>query len=34
MNDGFGLSAYGLNKIIYCKILEARWDEILKNKDL
>ena len=34
MNDGFGLSAYGLNKIIYCKILEARWDEILKNKPL
>jgi hypothetical protein len=34
MNDGFGLSAYGLNKIIYCKILEARWDEIMKNKGL
>lgn len=34
MNDGFGLSAYGLNKIIYCKILEARWDEIMKNKTL
>ena len=31
MNDGFGLSAYGLNKIIYCKILQARWDEIMKN---
>jgi hypothetical protein len=28
MNDGFGLSAYGLNKIIYCKILQARWDQI------
>jgi len=34
MNDGFGLSAYGLNKIIYCKILQARWDEILKNNKL
>lgn len=31
MNDGFGLSAYGLNKIIYCKILQARWDEIIKK---
>lgn len=34
MNDGFGLSAYGLNKIIYCKILQARWNEILKNNKL
>lgn len=34
MNDGFGLSAYGLNKIIYCKILETRWNEIIKNKEL
>lgn len=32
MNDGFGLSAYGLNKIIYCKMLQARWDEILCKK--
>lgn len=31
MNDGFGLSAYGLNKIIYCKMLEARWNEITKK---
>ena len=31
MNDGFGLSAYGLNKIAYCKMLEARWDEISKK---
>lgn len=31
MNDGFGLSAYGLNKIAYCKMLEARWDEITKK---
>lgn len=34
MNDGFGLSAYGLNKIIYCQILLDRWDEILKNNKL
>jgi D-alanine-D-alanine ligase-like ATP-grasp enzyme len=31
MNDAFGLSAYGLNKIAYCKMLEARWDEISKR---
>jgi hypothetical protein len=31
MNDGFGLSAYGLNRIAYCKMLEARWDEISKK---
>lgn len=31
MNDGFGLSAYGLNKIAYCKMLEARWEEIAKQ---
>lgn len=31
MNDGFVLSAYGLNKIVYCKMLEARWDEITKK---
>ena len=31
MNDGFGLSAYGLNKIVYCKILESRWNEIMKK---
>jgi hypothetical protein len=31
MNDSFGLSAYGLNKIAYCKMLEARWDEIAKK---
>lgn len=31
MNDAFGLSSYGLNNIIYCKMLEARWDEIMKN---
>jgi hypothetical protein len=30
MNDGFGLSSYGLNKLTYCKMLEARWDEIMK----
>lgn len=30
MNDGFGLGAYGLDKIIYCKILQTRWDEIVK----
>lgn len=30
INDAFGLSAYGLNKIIYCKMLEARWDEITR----
>jgi len=29
MNDAFGLGSYGLDKLIYCKILEARWDEIL-----
>lgn len=28
MNDAFGLSSYGLNKIVYSKMLEARWDEI------
>jgi len=31
MNDAFGLSAYGLNKIAYCKMLEARWNEITKK---
>ena len=31
MNDAFGLSAFGLNKIAYCKMLEARWDEITKK---
>lgn len=30
MNDGFGLGAYGLDKTIYCKILQTRWDEIVK----
>ena len=29
MNDAFGLGSYGLDKLIYCKMLEARWDEIL-----
>lgn len=32
MNDAFGLSSYGLNKITYCKMLEDRWDEIVKIK--
>lgn len=32
MNDGFGLSAYGLNKVLYCKILMDRWDEIVNKK--
>jgi len=31
MNDAFGLSSYGLNKIAYCKMLEARWDELTKK---
>lgn len=31
MNDAFGLGSYGLDKIIYCKILEARWDEIIMS---
>lgn len=30
MNDGFALGAYGLDKTLYCKILQTRWDEILK----
>lgn len=34
MNDGFGLSAYGLNKIIYCKMLEARWNELAKKNNI
>jgi hypothetical protein len=34
MNDAYGLSSYGLNKMIYCKILEKRWDQIIKNNSL
>lgn len=29
MNDAFGLSAYGFNKVLYCKMLQMRWDEIM-----
>jgi hypothetical protein len=31
MNDAYGLGSYGLDKNIYCRLLEARWDEIIKN---
>jgi hypothetical protein len=31
-NDGFALGSYGLNPIIYCKMIQDRWKEIIKNK--
>jgi hypothetical protein len=31
INDGFALGSYGLNPIIYCKMIKDRWNEI-KNK--
>jgi hypothetical protein len=32
INDGFALGSYGLNPIIYCKMIQDRWKEITKNK--
>lgn len=32
INDGFGLGSYGLNPIIYCKMIRDRWNEIIQNK--
>ena len=32
INDSFALGTYGLNNIIYCKMIMARWDEIMGNK--
>ena len=31
INDGFALGAYGLNPILYCKMIKDRWNEIMKN---
>lgn len=32
INDAFSLGSYGLNPIFYCKMIKARWEEIMKNK--
>jgi hypothetical protein len=29
INDGYGLGTYGFNNILYCKMILARWDEIV-----
>tara|TARA_R110000772_G_scaffold72029_1_gene157394 strand:- start:307 stop:1074 length:768 start_codon:yes stop_codon:yes gene_type:complete len=31
INDGFALGSYGLNPIVYCKIIMDRWNEIVKT---
>lgn len=32
INDGYGFGAYGLNPIIYCKMIASRWLEIFNKK--
>ena len=32
INDGFALGAYGLNPILYCKMIRDRWNEIKNTK--
>ena len=32
INDGFALGAYGLNPILYCKMIRDRWNEITNTK--
>ena len=32
INDGFALGAYGLNPILYCKMIRDRWSEIKNTK--
>jgi len=34
INDGFGLGAYGLNPIYYCKMIRDRWHQIINTKKL
>ena len=34
INDAFGLSSYGLNPIVYCQMLESRWNQIIKSRDI
>ena len=31
VNDAFALGSYGLDNILYAKMIEARWDEIVGN---
>jgi len=33
INDGYGFGAYGLNPIVFCKMISVRWKEIFKNKN-
>jgi hypothetical protein len=32
INDGYGFGAYGLNPILYCKMISKRWKDIFTNK--
>lgn len=32
INDGYGFGAYGLNPIIFCKMIARRWSDIVINK--
>lgn len=33
MNDGYSLGNYGLNHILYAKLISARWSQLLSGKD-
>lgn len=32
INDGYGFGAYGLNPIIFCKMIQRRWSDIINKK--
>lgn len=34
INDFYGISYYGINPILYCKMLDNRWNQITQNKSL
>jgi len=33
INDGYGFGAYGLNPIIFCKMIAKRWSDIINKKE-